>query len=71
MNNKIIQFLENIMNKKGITCAYLAQRTGIAYQRLLLVFVWKEALSGSELLCICRVLEVKQADLMALLDGAA
>ena len=38
---------------------------------LLMVFVWREALSGSELLCICRALEVKQNELMGLLDSGS
>ena len=40
MNKRIIQFLEDIMSKKDISCASLAQLTGIAYRRLLMVFVW-------------------------------
>ena len=71
MNKRIIQFLEDIMSKKDISCASLAQLTGIAYRRLLMVFVWREALSGSELLCICRALEVKQNELMGLLDSGS
>lgn len=47
MNKRIIQFLEDIMSKRDISCASLAQLTGIAYRRLLMVFVWREALSGS------------------------
>ena len=31
MNKRIIQFLEDIMSKKDISCASLAQLTGIAY----------------------------------------
>lgn len=69
MNKRIIQFLEDIMSKKDISCASLAELTGIAYRRLLMVFVWREALSGSELLCICRVLGVKQQEIMGLLDS--
>ena len=71
MNKRIIQFLEDIMSKKDISCASLAQLTGIAYRTLLMVFVWREALSGSELLCICRALEVKQNELMGLLDSGS
>ena len=36
-----------------------------------MVFVWREALSGSELLCVCRALEVKQNELMGLLDSGS
>ena len=56
MNKRIIQFLEDIMSKKDISCASLAQLTGIAYRRLL---------------CICRALEVKQNELMGLLDSGS
>lgn len=43
----------------------------VDYQRILMIFLGEDTISGSELLCICRAMGVEQAALMALLEGAA
>ena len=69
MNNKIIHFLKAIINDKGIKYTFISRRTGIEYQRLMRIFNQNSKISGSELICICKVLEVNQAELMSLLDN--
>lgn len=71
MNRNLIRFLTDCMMKKGITCRNLAYLTGINYRRILMIFLQEDTISGSELLCICRAMDVEQAALMALLEAAA
>ncbi|WP_281821239.1 hypothetical protein, partial [Eisenbergiella massiliensis] len=71
MNKKLIRFLTDCMTEKKINCSMLAHLTGIDYQRILMIFLGEDTISGSELLCICRAMGVEQAALMALLEGAA
>ncbi len=71
MNAKIIRFLKDIVRQKGMKYVFLADKAGIDYQRLMRIFNQNATISGSELICLCRVLEVDQSDLMALIDGAA
>lgn len=71
MNKKLICFLTDYMSEKGISCNALAHLTGICYQRILMIFLGEDSVSGSELLCICRAMKVEQAVLMALLEEAA
>lgn len=68
MNEKIIQFLKNIINSKGIKYSFIAEKTGIDYQRLMRIFHQNATISGSELICLCRVLEIKQSVLMKLIE---
>jgi transcriptional regulator with XRE-family HTH domain len=69
MNEKIIQLLKNIIECKGIKYTFLAEKSGIEYQRLMRIFNQKATISGSELICLSRILEVEQATLMKLLDS--
>ncbi len=71
MNAKIIQFLRNTIKSKGIKYSFVAEKTGIDYQRLMRLFNQNATISGSELICICRVLEVEQSALMTLIDPVA
>ncbi|QHQ62548.1 hypothetical protein Ana3638_18615 [Anaerocolumna sedimenticola] len=71
MNAKIIQFFKNIIERKGIKYTFVAERSGIEYQRLMRIFHQNATISGSELICLSKVLEVEQSALMNLLDAAA
>ena len=71
MNKRQIRFITDRMTEKGINCNALAHLTGINYQRLLMIFLGEDTISGSDLLCVCRAMVVEQAALMALLEGAA
>lgn len=71
MNTKIIQFLKNIIDCKGIKYKFVSDKSGVEYQRLMRIFNQNATISGSELICLCRVLEVKQSSLMELLDEVA
>lgn len=71
MNAKIIHFLKEIINERGMKYTFVSEKTGIEYQRLMRIFNQNATISGSELICLCKILEVDQADLMALLDSVA
>lgn len=71
MNKKLIRFLMECMTERRINCCMLSQLTGIDYQRILMIFLEEGTISGSELLCICRAMNVEQTALMALLEEAA
>ncbi len=71
MNAKIIQFFKNIIERKGIKYTFVAEKSGIEYQRLMRIFHQNATISGSELICLSKVLEVEQSALMDLLDVAA
>lgn len=68
MNGKIIGFLKNIIVSKGIKYTFISEKTNIEYQRLMRIFNQNATISGSELIRLCRVLEVNQSELMALLN---
>lgn len=68
-NIKIICFLKNIINQRGTKYTFISERTEIDYQRIMRIFNQNATISGSELLSLCKVLEVKQEDLMSLLDS--
>lgn len=68
MNNAIIVFLKNIISQKGIKYVFVSGKSGIEYQRLMRIFNQNAMISGSELIRLCKVLEVEQAELMALVD---
>lgn len=69
MNAKIIYFLKQIISHRGMKYTFLSEKAGIEYQRLIRILNQNATISGSELICLCRVLEIKQSDLMSLLDG--
>ena len=71
MNAKLIYYLKSIIECKEINYTVISEKTKIEYQRLLRIFNQGATISGSELICICKLLEVKQADLMAFIDEAA
>ena len=67
MNTKIIQFLRNVIERKGMKYTFVAEKSGIGYQRLMRIFNQNATISGSELICLSRVLEIEQSALMDLL----
>ena len=69
MNIRIIQFLRDVIDSKEMSYTRISEESGIEYQRLMKIFNQYVTISGSELLCLCKVLEVNQAKLMALLEG--
>lgn len=71
MNAKIIHFLKTIINQRGMKFTFISEKAGIEYQRLMRIFNQNATISGSELICLCKILEVKQSDLMHLIDSAA
>ncbi len=71
MNAKIIQLLKSIIDSRDINYIYISEKTNIEYQRLMRIFNQNATISGSELICLCKVLDVPQSELMALLDDAA
>ncbi len=71
MNVKIIQFLKDIIERKGIKYILVSEKSGIEYQRLMRIFDQNETISGSELICLSRALEVEQVALMKLLENVA
>lgn len=71
MNAKIIHFLKALINQRGMKFTFVSEKAGIEYQRLMRIFNQNATISGSELICLCRVLEVKQSELMNLIDSAA
>lgn len=64
MNEDIILFLKRKIESKGMTYIFISEKTGIDYQRLIQIFDQDTVISGSELLCICRTLEVGHEELM-------
>jgi transcriptional regulator with XRE-family HTH domain len=71
MNAKIVQFFKNIIESKGVKYTFVAEKSGIEYQRLMRIFNQNATISGSELICLSRVLEVEHSALMELLDSVA
>lgn len=71
MNEKIIRFLKDNIDRQGMKYTFLSQKTGIDYQRLMRIFNQNAVISGSELICLCKFLGIKQPELMALVDDAA
>lgn len=68
MNEKIVYYLKQIISHRGVKYTFLSEKAGIEYQRLLRILNQNATISGSELICLCKVLEIKQADLMSLID---
>lgn len=71
MNAKIIQFFKNIIECKGINYAIVAEKSGIEYRRLMIIFDQNATISGSELICLSRGLGVEQSELMELLKNVS
>lgn len=69
MNAEIIHFLKDTISQIGMKYTFLSENAGIEYQRLIRIFTQNATISGSELICLCKVLGVKQADLMNFLDS--
>lgn len=71
MNAKIAEFLKGIIESKGMKYIFVARKANINYQRLMRIFNQNATISASELICLCKVLEVEQLELMALIDEVA
>ena len=68
MNTKIIQFLKGVIKERGLKYAFISERTGIDYQRVIRIFSHNATLSGSELILLAKFLDLDQKQLMALID---
>ena len=71
MNEKIVRFLKETIRMKGMKYTFVSKAAGIDYQRLMRLFNQNAVISGSELICLCTVLRVRQEELMALSDSSA
>ncbi len=71
MNEKIVRFLKSVIDNKGIKYIFISKNSGISYQRLMRIFNQNAIISESELICLCKLLEVKQSELMELLESIA
>lgn len=71
MNDRIIQFLKTLITNKGMKYTFVSEKASIEYQRLMRIFNQNATISGSELICLCKVLDVQQSELMALFDSVA
>ena len=71
MNCKITMFLKERIAESGVKYRYISIKTGISYQRLMRIFNQNAIISGSELIALCRLLNVKQSDLMLLVEDVA
>ena len=69
MNAKIVEFLKRRIAEKGMKYIFISRKTGIDYQRLNRIFNQNAALMATELLYLCRLLEVDTEDMIGLLDG--
>lgn len=68
MNQKIVTLIKKTINNKGVKYTYVSKVTGINYQRLMRIFNQNAIISGSELLCFCKCLDITNEQLMKLLD---
>lgn len=67
MNERLVRFLSEQIRAKNWSYAEAAAASGIPYPRLMRLLHRRATISGSELLFLCRALDVKQEELMALL----
>lgn len=68
-NARIVALLRQAINLQGIKYTFISEKTGIPYQRLMRLFHQNATISGSELLNLCKLLNIAQHDLMHLLDS--
>lgn len=71
MNGKIVSLLRDKIRCSSIKYSDISRSTGIDYQRLMRIFNQNAVISGSELICLCKLLAIKQSELMSLIDEAA
>lgn len=71
MNAKIVSFLQNAIQRKGTSYARLSEMTGISERRIQRIFQYGAVIRARELIRLSEALEIKQDELMALLDSAA
>lgn len=64
MSDTLTDMLKQKINEQGVTYAFIAQKTGIKYQRLMRVFNQGAIISGLELLRISKLLKIPQEELM-------
>lgn len=67
MNAKINRYLKNIIDQKGIKYTFVSEKSGIEYHPLMRIFNQNATISGSELISLCKVLEINQSELMRML----
>lgn len=68
MSDDLTSMLKARINEQGITYAFVSQKTGINYQRLMRLFNQGAIISGIELLKISKLLKIPQDDLMHFAD---
>lgn len=68
MSDTLTSMLKARINEQGITYAFVSQKTGINYQRLMRLFNQGAIISGIELLKISKLLKIPQDDLMQFAD---
>lgn len=68
MNEKIVVFIKNAILNKGIKYTFVSKNTGIEYQRLMRIFNQNAILSASELICLCKCLDIGIEQLIDLID---
>lgn len=71
MNDIIIQFFKNQIENRGIKYKFIAKKTGINYQRIIRIFNQKAIISGSEFICLCKVLNISQSDMLEIFNIVA
>ncbi len=64
MNAKIVAFLKNKIDDNGLKYVFISRVTKIEYQRLMRIFHQGASISGSEMLMLCKALNVDQTELM-------
>lgn len=71
MNIRLIKLLKNTINAKGIKYAFISQKLGIDYQRLMRIFNQNAIITGYELILLCKLLDINLTDLVDLIDDVA
>lgn len=69
MNEKIVALIKNTVSNKGIKYTFLSKKTRIDYQRLMRIFNQNAIMSASELVCLCKCLEIGIDPLIELINS--
>lgn len=67
MNADLNRFLHQVILKKGIGYNGISIKTGIPKDRLIEIFNYGSIMSASEWLCLCKFLNISQAEMMVLI----
>ncbi len=66
--DKIIDFLCNFVESRGIKQRYISEKTGISDDTISKIFTGKRRILASEFLAICRALNVPSEDIDKLMS---